>query len=44
MTDELFPDLVGRQVAITNREGWVSGRAAADRAHLNAREAVSAEA
>ena len=44
MADELFPDLVGRQVAVTNREGWASGRAAADRAHLNAREAVAAEA
>jgi hypothetical protein len=44
LTDELFPDLIGRQVAITNREGWASGRAAADRAHLNARDAVAADA
>src|SRR6266536_5424573 len=44
MADELFPELVGKQVAVTNREGWASGRAAADRAHLNAREAVAAEA
>jgi hypothetical protein len=44
LADELFPDLVGRQVAVTNREGWASGRAAADHAHLNAREAVAADA
>jgi hypothetical protein len=44
LADELFPDLVGRQVAVTNREGWASGRAAADRAHLNTREALAADA
>lgn len=43
MADELFPELVGRPVAVTNREGWASGKAAADRAHLNARHAVAAE-
>jgi hypothetical protein len=44
LADELFPELVGRSVAVTNREGWASGRAAADRAHLNARQAVAADA
>ncbi|HEV7897819.1 MAG TPA: DUF2786 domain-containing protein [Planosporangium sp.] len=43
LAGELFPQLGGRQVAITNREGWASGRAAADRAHLDAREAVAAD-
>ena len=42
--DKLFPELVGKHVAITNREGWASGRAAADRAHLSARESVAVEA
>ncbi|GAA2607745.1 hypothetical protein GCM10010399_43320 [Dactylosporangium fulvum] len=42
--DELFPDLVGKQVAVTNQDGWASGRAAADRARLNARESLAAEA
>ena len=44
MAEELFPDLVGRAVAVTNRDGWASGRAAADQAHLAARHAVNAEA
>ena len=44
LADELFPELVGRTVAVTNREGWASGRAAADRAHLNFRQAVAADA
>jgi len=44
MADELFPDLVGRPVAVTNRDGWASGRAAADQAHLATRHAVNAEA
>jgi hypothetical protein len=44
MFSELFPDLVGRQVAITNREGWASGRAAAERAHLSTRGSIAAEA
>jgi hypothetical protein len=44
MAEELFPDLVGRAVAVTNRDGWASGRAAADLAHLAARHAVNAEA
>jgi len=44
MADELFPGLVGRAVAVTNRDGWVSGRAAADQAQLATRHAVNAEA
>jgi hypothetical protein len=44
MAEELFPDVVGRAVAVTNREGWAFGRAAADQAHLAARHAVNAEA
>jgi hypothetical protein len=40
--DEMFPDLVGRQVAVTNRDGWASGRAAADRAHLRTHHPVAA--
>jgi Protein of unknown function (DUF2786) len=43
LADELFPHLVGQSVAITNREGWAHGRAAADRAHLNVREEVVAK-
>ncbi|MEN3309678.1 MAG: hypothetical protein V7603_5880 [Micromonosporaceae bacterium] len=42
LAGELFPELVGRQVAVTNRDGWASGRAAADRAHLHASQPVSA--
>ena len=42
--DELFPDLVSKRVAITNRDGWASGRAAADRARLHARESLDSEA
>jgi hypothetical protein len=44
MTDDLFPDLVGRSVAVTNRDGWTSGRAAADQARLAARRAVGTDA
>src|SRR5262249_41767978 len=43
LTEELFPDLADHSVAITNREGWEHGRAAADRAHLNVHEEVVAE-
>jgi hypothetical protein len=43
-TKELFPNLVGRPVAATNRHGWASGRAAADRAHLRAHRPVAAHA
>jgi Protein of unknown function (DUF2786) len=41
LAEEMFPDLVDQSVAITNREGWEHGRAAADRAHLNIREEVT---
>ncbi len=44
MADDLFPDLVGRAVAATNRDGWVSGRAAADQAQLATRRAIDADA
>jgi hypothetical protein len=44
MADELFPHLVGRPLAVTNRDGWVSGRAAADQAHLATRRAVDTDA
>lgn len=40
LTDELFPALAAKTVAATNREGWASGRAAADLAHLGPRRAV----
>lgn len=40
LTDELFPTLVGKSVAVSNREGWASGRAAADLAQLTPRRAV----
>lgn len=42
MADELFPDLVDRSVAVSNRDGWASGRAAADRARLTAASEVHA--
>lgn len=38
--DELFPKLSAQSVSVTNREGWVSGRAAADRARLGTAKAV----
>jgi Protein of unknown function (DUF2786) len=41
LADDLFPNLVGRQVSISNREGWISGRAAADRAHLRAHQPIT---
>lgn len=41
MRDELFPSTVGRSVAVTNRAGWASGRAAADRAQLTGRRAMA---
>lgn len=41
LAGQLFPHLVDQSVTITNREGWVHGRAAADRAHLNIREEVA---
>ena len=36
-----FPDLTSKETRISNREGWVSGRAAADRATLQGRQAVA---
>lgn len=44
MADDLFPDLVGRPVSVTNRDGWASGRAAADQAQLATRRAVDVDA
>lgn len=44
LADELFPHLVGRPVAVTNRDGWASGRAAADRARLGTRRALDVDA
>ncbi|MGC4855356.1 DUF2786 domain-containing protein [Micromonospora sp. DT4] len=43
MADDLFPDLVGRPVSVTNRDGWASGRAAADQAQLATRRAVDVD-
>jgi Protein of unknown function (DUF2786) len=40
MTDDLFPELVGRSISVSNRDGWASGRAAADQARLTAQRAV----
>jgi hypothetical protein len=44
MAGDLFPNLIGRQVAATNRHGWASGRAAADRAHLRTHRPVTTDA
>jgi len=41
--DEIFSGLVSKPVTVSNREGWESGRAAADRAHLNARRSIATE-
>jgi hypothetical protein len=40
VVDGLFPELVSQAVRVGDREGWASGRAAADRASLNIREHV----
>ncbi|NUT35371.1 MAG: DUF2786 domain-containing protein [Hamadaea sp.] len=37
---ELFPELHTRSIAVSNQEGWVQGRAAADRAELHGRRPV----
>lgn len=37
-----FPELVEHRTATNNREGWISGRAAADRASLHGRQTVTA--
>ena len=36
-----FPELTSQAMPISNREGWVSGRAAADRATLHGRQSVA---
>jgi hypothetical protein len=36
-----FPELTQHSMSISNREGWASGRAAADRAILQSRQAVA---
>ncbi|MFI9505594.1 DUF2786 domain-containing protein [Nocardia sp. NPDC052566] len=38
--DTLFPQARNRSISIANANGWDAGRAAADRAHLQARRAV----
>jgi hypothetical protein len=39
--EKLFPELTQHATAINNRDGWASGRAAADRASLHGRQAVA---
>jgi hypothetical protein len=41
--EKQFPALTRRATVISNREGWASGRAAADRASLHGRQAVAHE-
>jgi len=41
--EEQFPDRTQHATAVNNRAGWASGRAAADRAALHARQAVAHE-
>jgi hypothetical protein len=41
--EKQFPALTQHSTAINNREGWASGRAAADRASLHGRQAVAHE-
>jgi hypothetical protein len=41
--EKQFPELTQHATAINNREGWASGRAAADRASLHGRQAVAHE-
>lgn len=43
-TEELFPQLEARRTRISNAQGWVAGRAAADLARLDIREQVSDQA
>ena len=43
--DEMFPELTQHAVnSVHDREGWISGRAAADRAALNGRREVTGDA
>ncbi len=44
VTAELFPEIETRRTTISNREGWMAGRAAADLARLDIREPVTREA
>ena len=39
--EAMFPGFVNRRVRVTDRDGWLSGTAAADRAVLHARQEVS---
>jgi hypothetical protein len=39
--DTQFPELTSHATPISNRDGWASGRAAADRASLHGRQAVA---
>jgi hypothetical protein len=41
--EKQFPELTQHATTINNREGWASGRAAADRASLHGRQAVAHE-
>jgi hypothetical protein len=41
--EKQFPELTQHATAINNRDGWASGRAAADRASLHGRQAVAHE-
>ncbi len=42
-TETMFPEIVARSVSATDREGWASGRAAADLASLLTRDEVTAD-
>jgi Protein of unknown function (DUF2786) len=42
--EAMFPELSNHSVAVNNREGWVSGLAAADRASLSARQPLPSHA
>jgi hypothetical protein len=39
--EQQFPELTHHPTTINNRQGWASGRAAADRASLHGRHAVA---
>jgi hypothetical protein len=41
--EKQFPQLTHHTTAVNNRQGWASGRAAADRASLHGRHAVAHE-
>jgi hypothetical protein len=41
--EKQFPELTQHSTAVNNREGWASGRAAADRASLRGREEIAHE-